>query len=611
MRKAHWLKGNKVSQTINRVIWFDTETSQEQISEKTVEHHLEVGYAAFSRRISGRKWSRPQWIRFTRIDEFWEFVDSKVKDKTKLYLFCHNTNFDLPVLDAFTKLPELGFELKFAVIDAPPTILKFTKDKKSIVILDTLNFWRVPLKVLGESIGLEKLPMPDKDAGDFLWNEYCRRDTEIIMKAVQQWADFILRNDFGGFAYTVAGQAFRLYRHRYMWHKIGIHNNENACSIERLAYKGGRNECFRLGEIKGTHKLYDVNSMYPYVMLKEKYPTKLKYYSERKNIKDLIKLLKDYAVIATVILNTKTPAYCKKYHNKLIFPVGKFEITLCTPELIYAIEKGDIIEVKSLAVYQHDNIFKDYVEDIYTRRRQAIKEGNKVGKILYKLLLNSLYGKFGQKGIVYEKDSFNPELSTKVWTEIDLDEHTAVKWRALAGLVQKQVDEIESRDSFPAIAAHVTAYARMHLWSLIESQKGKCVYCDTDSLLIETGKSTETPGTMEVGEKLGQVKLEKTCHSGYIWGCKDYRLGGTDKHKGIKKTAFWQGQNSVYQEKWSSLVGQLRAGDLSKATTTKISKTLHRIYNKGYVLPGGLIKPFVFDLGEDPLPVEKVYSAFN
>ena len=126
-----------------------------------------------------------------------------------------------------------------------------------------------------------------------------------------------------------------------------------------------------------------------------KNPTKLKYYSERKNIADLSKLLKEYAVIATVVINTETPAYCLKYKNKLIFPVGLFEVTLCTPELLYALEKGDLVEVKCLAVSQHENIFKEYVTDIYQRRVRAIKEYDQLGKIQYKLLLDSLYGKFG------------------------------------------------------------------------------------------------------------------------------------------------------------------------------------------------------------------------
>ncbi len=611
LRKAHWLKGNQKSETIHTAIWVDTETAQHLISNSTVAHSLTIGFAAYSRRLKGGKWSRPEWFKFTNISEFWEWVDSKARQKTKLYLFCHNTNFDLTVLDTFSALPALGYELKFAVIEAPPTILKFVKDKKSIVILDTLNFWRVSLKALGKSIGLLKLSMPDKDASIADWNTYCQRDTEIIMVAVQKWADFILHNDFGGFGFTIAGQALKLYRHRYMFSQIGIHDNDNACNLERDSYKGGRNECFYLGELRGNYKLFDVNSMYPFVMRNNLFPTRLKYYSERKSIEDIKRLLEKYAVIAKVRVKTDKTAYCLKFNHKLIFPIGEFDISLTTPELKYALEQGHIIKVYSCSVYKQENIFKDYVDDIYAKRLQAIKDDDAIGKILYKLLLNSLYGKFGQKGIVYEKEFFDPNIKSHVWTEKDIDTGIITKWRALAGLVQCEKTEIEGRDSFPAIAAHVTAFARMHLYDLIKGQGKSCVYCDTDSLLLDCSSTDYDESLIPLGNKLGELKEERKCTTGFIWGCKDYRLNNIDKHKGIKSKAVWLSENTVQQERWSSLIGQLRDENMTAPTTAKVVKTLHRVYSKGYCFPNGVIKPLEFASGEFLDKFEYLPSRLN
>jgi len=310
MRKCHYLKANQRSETIRHAIWFDTETDQISLPGGGVKHVLDFGFAAYSRRRTNGLWAKPLWLKFHDIMDFWRWVDDHTKLKTKMYLFCHNTNFDLPVLDCFHALPELGYELKFGVIEGPPTILKWLKKGKNITILDTLNYWRVPLKVLGDSLNLPKLPMPAKDAGIVAWDTYCMRDTEVIMTAIQKWSDFILRNDYGGFAPTLAGQAYKLYRHRFMDHKIAIHNNEKGCNLEREAYKGGRNECFRRGLLPDKWKLYDINSMYPFVMSTNKFPTKLKYYSSHKSLDDITDLLQDYSVIARVQLDTVTPAYC-------------------------------------------------------------------------------------------------------------------------------------------------------------------------------------------------------------------------------------------------------------------------------------------------------------
>ncbi len=609
MRRAHWLKGNKKSESIQHAIWFDTETDQIPIGLDVVQHVLKVGYAAYSSRGHGGRWTDPVWCRFETVAEFWDFVISKNYAKTKLHMFCHNTNFDLGIVEIFDRLPDLGYELKFAVIDGPPTILKFVKDKKSIVMLDTLNFWRQPLKVLGESIGLKKLPMPAKTASPEEWNTYCRRDTEIIMVAIQRWTDRLVEKDYGGFAYTVAGQAFRLFRHRYMGVKIGIHNNQNANNLERDAYKGGRNECFFIGQLNSNYMLLDVNSMYPYVMQQFKFPTKLKYFSRSKNIKDLHELLKHYAVIAKVTLDTTDNRYCTRYNGKLIFPVGEFTTTLCTPEIISALKAGDIIKVHEVSVYQQDYIFKQYVDDLFREKLIAKKNDNKIDIVLYKSLLNNLYGKFGQKGLVYEKIKYDPKLPSRTWINCDIDTNTTVNYRCIAGLVQQQKDEVESRDSFCGIAAHVTAYAREYLQELIHaSNKYAVTYCDTDSVCIDLCLCDHRIFEY-IRPNLGGLKNEMSFCTGKIYACKDYVFGDKKTHKGIKRSATWPSENSAVQERWSSLIGQLRAQNLNVVYTAKVTKTLKRQYTKGYVLPGGRVLPYVFAGGPDPIFLRDVLDS--
>lgn len=593
-RKCHFLKGNKTTETIHHAIWFDTETNQERIQGGGVKHILDFGFAAYSRRKSNGRWTKPEWFKFHEITEFWEFVDSHVKNKTKLYMFCHNTNFDLPVLDVFGELPKLGYELKFAVIEGPPTILKWQKPGGAITILDTLNWWRVPLKVLGVALNFPKLDMPDKDADICLWDTYCKKDTEIIIKAVQDWSDFILFNDYGGFAYTLAGQAYGLYRHRFMPHKIAIHDNEKACELEREAYKGGRNECFRTGLLPDKWTLYDINSMYPYVMSTRLFPTKLKYFSKRKNLDDLIILLQDYAVIARVKLNTLTPAYCIKQNDKLIFPVGEFTATLCTPELKYAIENNDIVSVEAVTVYEQAEIFKDYVDEVYKLKTKSKILGETLNAWKYKILLNSLYGKFGQKGLVFINQFHNIDIPSRAWLEFNVEEGTTERFRSLAGLVQKLDCQIESRDSFPGIAAHVTAEARMLLWSIInEVGPGNVAYCDTDAILISPEGKKRLKYPVHATD-LGALSLDGEYDYVRIFACKDYEMGDKKRTKGVKKTAEWIGKNTIKQDKWSSLKGLLRLKALNAPTTVPLIKHLSRIYEKGLRGPCGSIFPFWF-----------------
>ena len=62
-----------------------------------------------------------------------------------------------------------------------------------------------------------------------------------------------------------------------------------------------------------------------------------------------------------------------------------------------AFDNGWITEIHKIYEYRARKIFRDYVTDIYSLRKKAKLEGNIPKALLLKYLLNSLYGKFGQK----------------------------------------------------------------------------------------------------------------------------------------------------------------------------------------------------------------------
>lgn len=594
-RKYHYLKANARSERVQAAIFYDTETRQIPVGKNKVGHKLTFGWAAYVSRRGGGGWNKPIWQRFTSPEEFWDFVERMQRPKVKCFMFCHNSNFDIPVLDLFKVAGEAGWILDMAVIDAPPLMLRWKKKGSTLMHLDTLNFYKMSLAEMGKYIGLPKLDMPDVTISSEEGDTYCKRDVEIMVKAMFKWWDFISDNDLGGCASTLAGQAFRTFRHAFMSHDILIDGNEKATAVSRSAYYGGRSECFRLGLIK--EKLYqvDVNSMYPAMMFEHDLPCKVLGHKADIDLKRMRSYLERYAVCARCDLDTDEPVYSKREGQKLIFPTGRFTTSLSTPEIIYALDKGHLLKVHEAALYHKAPIFREYVDFFYNHRLKAKAEGRDEDALLYKLLLNTLYGKTAQRGTVWEKDDNIEDLTAKKWTYYNVETGEEVKYRQMGGLVQRQETEAESRQSFPAIAAHVTAYARVHLWKLIDKAgRDNVYYCDTDSLLVnEKGFQLLQD---ELDENLlGALKVEDTFEDAEIFASKDYRFGLKHRHKGVKKNAVWLKDNAVTQEQWSSLKGLINSGKMSMPTTTKREKTLHRIYTRGRVLPTGAIVPLVFD----------------
>jgi DNA polymerase type B, organellar and viral len=596
MRRAHILRDNKASDYPQQCIWFDTETDFVTMDDTAFYHKLKFGHAVYMRKHRNGVWTDEDWKKFTTRADFWDWVQSKARKQTKLYLFCHNTSFDLPVLDVFNELPRIGFILRSAIIDAPPTILRFRRDSECIMILDTLNIWRMPLKFLGEEIGLAKLDMPEDNDLGVTWDTYGKRDVEIIRDACIRWWQFLEDNDYGSFAPTLAGQAMHVFRHKYMRHQIFIDDNANALALTRDGYHGARCECFRIGKFKGNFSLLDVNSMYPSVMANREYPYHLLTTTRYASVNDIRIWLKSYCLTARVILRTSKPFAAVKNGLKLLFPIGEFECVLQTPEIIYALEYAEILKVIEIALYDKAYLFTVMMNDLYLKRLESKRAGNRVDAFLYRKLINSFYGKWGQSGGKWHEKENIDDLTAKHWIEYDAVTNRIIKHRQLGGLVQEQDTDAESRDSFPAIAGHITAYARMELQRFIElAGVDHLFYCDTDSVLVDEIGARNLAFEIHP-ELMGKLSLKGQWQEIEIWGAKDYRFGERQKTKGVRHDAIWLDDHNVTQCKWSGLRGIVSSGIVDKPITRTIRKHLARSYDKGTVLDDGSVLPLQMSL---------------
>lgn len=618
-RRTHRIKDNLSCESPSNCIWFDTETTFTGSRETTLYHHLKFGYACYMRYSKEYGWYDEEWFRFTTVPSFWDWVITKCRRKTKLYLFCHNTSFDLPVLDVFRQLPRLGYLLKAAIIDAPPTILRYRtnteceltcsggnhsaackqrrREARSIVILDTLNFFRMPLAELGKEIGLEKYTMPEDNDLTIDWETYGRRDVEIIRDACIKWFRFLRDSDFGSFAPTLASQSMRCFRHKYMRHDILIDCDPGALTLTREGYYGGRCETFYIGRTKGHFTLVDFNSMYPSVMAREQFPCKLTTYTRYADAGMLLGWLNTRSVCARVTINTSIPFAPMRYNSKLIFPTGTFECILSTPELRYAFTHADVVKVHECAVYERAPLFQHMMNDLYLMRLKFKEAGNHVYAFLVRKLINSFYGKWGQNGIKWSETEHIEELSSRRWVEINADTRVVRYFRQFGGLIQERGDTMESADSFPAIAAHVTAYARMVLWDAIQlAGRENVFYVDTDSLLVNsTGLENLAP--LIDATSLGFLSIKGNYDDIEIFGCKDYVFGSKARTKGVRPKAIWLNRNTVEQERWSGLRGLLAAGILDTPSTQRVVKRLARNYDKGVLDSSGRVLPYLLGGG--------------
>ena len=129
-------------------------------------------------------------------------------------------------------------------------------------------------------------------------------------------------------------------------------------------------------------------------------------------------------------------------------------------------------------------------------------------RFLYKLMANSLWGKFAQRNRTSSTRFLKSyQELTLLFKEagIKINDIIFTNTSALAKIsVDEALGEISSCTNVP-IAAFVTSYARLRLWRLINSLGTRVLYYDTDSVVFTQKKDEWAP---KVGKNLGDLTDE-------------------------------------------------------------------------------------------------------
>jgi hypothetical protein len=283
----------------------------------------------------------------------------------------------------------------------------------------------------------------------------------------------------------------------------------------RMSYSGGAVDMYLTKPIR-NRKIYgyDVNSLYPFVMKNNKFPIGSPTYFEG----DILKL--DSNAFGFFYCKISAPSY-KNYpilqaHIKTqsgiksIYPTGNWEGMYFSEELYNAKKYGYSFEILWGYTFEKGNIFQEYVDSLYSLRLQYPKSDPM--NLICKLLLNSLYGRFGMSDLftqnyVYSKEDYSKIEERKGFKEslqdvIDLGSNYLVQLKN--PLVEQKTNLDNGKEIHNvniAIASAITAYARIHMSQF----KGNSLlptlyYSDTDSLYFDGPLSDSFIDSLELGK---------------------------------------------------------------------------------------------------------------
>jgi len=384
--------------------------------------------------------------------------------------------------------------------------------------------------------------------------KYCQQDSIILFKVLQAfailiWSKFNLSiNDYP----TIPSLAFAIFRKNFMSKEsIAILKGKIQKAIQ-LGYTGGSTDMFipQFNVLNNTEKklyAYDINSLYPFVMANNDFPIGDPSYieiGENKNLEAHLSLFGHFFAKVTAPDNLLHPILQLHYNNRTISPLGTFSGWFFSEELKNALAFGYKIEIFYGYSFDKGNIFKEYVETLYQIRTSYPKSDPM--NYIAKILLNSLYGRFGMHDLSSGTDILEKEEFLK-WTEdekidiletIEFGKYIMVRYKSLTSLKEKLNESKDFSNVNIAIASAVTAYARIHMSKFKNNQNlPNLYYTDTDSLYFDG----PLPDSYISNTKLGKLKLEGVWDKAIFLAPKVYALTNNEetviKVKGLSKDA--------------------------------------------------------------------------
>lgn len=395
-------------------------------------------------------------------------------------MYGFNLSFDL-LSFLYDKQMDLVTDSKFCIeqqgwkIEGVYSQLVFarcSKKGKTVWIIDAAAFLKGSLAKLAKIFcpHLPKLKMPAKlgkikyKPSNKQFCDYAMRDA-VIAYHIGSFIDQMHEQYDVKQCFSVAHFSATIFRHKFLQNTIPLPPMKIVYSALH-AYHGGKNNItVKPGWYKNIYS-YDIKSAYPYAMYRLPSFAHSDLYKSVKGTGHPSSLLPEFGIYK-VTGHAKPCKWPILYTHNFKPIAGDFAGVWTTgPELNEGLKSGEL-KIESIEGYYYDadkdtdySPFKAFVDDFFKKKDTAT---TKTLRLFYKIIMNSLYGKFIQT----RKDESSKEFG------YDLDENK----------IYEKVDLVAGGLFNPFIAALITGHTRAYIHKL--EHKYKAIHTSTDGIFTQ------------------------------------------------------------------------------------------------------------------------------
>lgn len=587
---AHWIAPNERSIIPRNYVTLDTEAKR-VIENRRERQTFRCATIAWDRQSQRTKsWMPTEWQDFTSPTAMWDFIDGCVRTDERMVIVSHNAGYDIRISDALAQLARLGWSLEILTLGAKQTWAAWRREKQRIVWVDSLSWLPHALHKIGDAVGVAKRPLPDDSDDISVWFKRCQDDVAILRTAWMRVTQWLMDTNHGNWRPTGAGQCWQTYRHRYITHRILVHDDVDARIAERRAAWTGRAEAWQHGKLnRGPYTEFDMSAAYARIAQNHNVPTRLVGESHGGFVDAIERNNDKIALLSECTVTTNAPCVPTLHEGKIIWPSGTFQTTLWDNEARLVLQCGGKIVVHRQWVYRSHPALKawaDWILSMVDARKGSI---DPVIRMVAKHWSRALIGRFGSRYSQWEYFGEAPTNDIALgWSRIEED-GPARRTLHVGDRVLMQSDVIEGRDAAPQVMSWIMAQCRVDLWHLMHHVGfHNVIYVDTDSVIVG-------PDALPRMEHLRGRHLVRKAkwRQIEILGTRRIILDGDLRAAGVATGAVRTGERSWQAEQFGGMIGSLSTGDAAGVTVTDRTVRLKAKDVRRHHLPDGATAPYV------------------
>lgn len=574
-RTPHWIKNNHQCRIPTRWVAFDTEATGKRDDGEQVQEWSSGAAITWRRGLKGGD-KRCDYT-FTTPEQLWKVVSDHCRPGHRTVAVAHNLGYDVRISRCLEILPTLGFELEWCNLDRNVSTMTWRSDHGTLVLCDLFTWLPMPLHEIGVLVDRHKLRMPSALAGKSVWDEYCLRDAEIVYLAKSILLNWIASEQLGNWQPTGAGMSYATWRHKFMSHKVLVHDNARVIAHERMAMHTGRAEAWRHGTLSGdTWHEVDMRTAYTRIAAECELPQKYKFSTGPITVAQYEHLTEIYRVNALVDVSTVEPIAPTSHEGRTLWPVGEYRTVLWDVEINELLASGQGVKIRSADVYTKAAILGSWGQWILSVVGGADGDVSPVVRAFAKHCGRALIGRFSLRAPKWEEYGDNPMGEVGLSYQVDHKTGIVQRMMHVGNKTYIETHRVEGRDSLPQITGWVMAKCRMLLWEAMRTAgRDHLAHVDTDSVLVSSDALRAMRETYAHDfDTLWKVK--GSWSSLDVYGPRNLRTGHQRKMSGIPVKAVEAKRDEFHGETWRSLASDMANGRAGAVTITDAVWTIER-----------------------------------